>query len=131
MTEKYLAQPDLDFIAQVRSLGGETLKKCYQCATCSVACPIAPEDSPFPRKEMIAASWGLKDKLICSGDIWLCHESVREAQHQGMSFLLSDLWPLPNMPDPKHWQMQSMIRKSCLYCLEYPPSGLLSGHLLP
>ena len=74
MTEKYLAQPDLDFIAQVKSLGGETLKKCYQCATCSVACPIAPEDSPFPRKEMIAASWGLKDKLICSGDIWLCHE---------------------------------------------------------
>jgi quinone-modifying oxidoreductase, subunit QmoC len=73
MTEKYLAQPDLDFIAQVKGLGGETLKKCYQCATCSVACPIAPENSPFPRKEMIAASWGLKDKLVCSGDIWLCH----------------------------------------------------------
>ncbi len=74
MTEKYLAQPDLDFIAQVKGLGGETLKKCYQCATCSVACPIAPEDSPFPRKEMIAASWGLKDRLVNSGDIWLCHQ---------------------------------------------------------
>lgn len=74
MTEKYLAQPDLGFIAQVRGLGGDTLKKCYQCATCSVACPIAPEDSPFPRKEMIAASWGLKDKLIGNGDIWLCHQ---------------------------------------------------------
>ena len=74
MTEKYLAQPDLGFIAQLRDLGGETLKKCYQCATCSVACPIAPEDSPFPRKEMIAASWGLKDKLVSNGDIWLCHQ---------------------------------------------------------
>ncbi len=74
MTEKYLAQPDLGFIAQVRGLGGETLKKCYQCATCSVACPIAPENSPFPRKEMIAASWGLKDRLIKNGDIWLCHQ---------------------------------------------------------
>ncbi|WP_457552675.1 quinone-interacting membrane-bound oxidoreductase complex subunit QmoC [Desulfobacula sp.] len=74
MTEKYLAQPDLDFIALVRGLGGETLKKCYQCASCSVACPIAPENSPFPRKEMIAASWGLKDKLVSNGDIWLCHQ---------------------------------------------------------
>lgn len=74
MAEQYLAQPDLDFIKQVRELGGESLNKCFQCATCTIACPIAPEDSPFPRKEMIAASWGLKDKLITSGDIWLCHE---------------------------------------------------------
>lgn len=74
MSEKYLAQPDLDFIHEVIGLGGNTLKKCFQCATCSVACPIAPENSPFPRKEMIAASWGLKDKLIGNADIWLCHE---------------------------------------------------------
>jgi quinone-modifying oxidoreductase subunit QmoC len=73
MTDTYLAQPDLGFIAQIRGLGGDTLKKCYQCAPGSVACPISPENSPFPRKEMIAASWGLKDRLIKNGDIWLCH----------------------------------------------------------
>ena len=73
MAEKILLEPDVDFIKQLGSLGGESLKKCYQCATCSVACPISPDARPFPRKEMIAASWGLKDRIIKNGDIWLCH----------------------------------------------------------
>jgi quinone-modifying oxidoreductase subunit QmoC len=73
MADRYLIEPDVNFINEVAGLGGEDLKKCFQCATCSVACPISPENKPFPRKEMIAASWGLKDKLVGNGDIWLCH----------------------------------------------------------
>jgi len=71
MAEKILVEPDVDFIKQLGELGGESLKKCYQCATCSVVCPISPDIRPFPRKEMISASWGLKDKIIKNGDIWL------------------------------------------------------------
>ncbi len=73
MTDRYLAEPDLGFIKDIVGLGGADVKKCFQCATCSVACPISPDNKPFPRKEMIAASWGLKDKLVGNADIWLCH----------------------------------------------------------
>lgn len=73
MADRHLIEPDLEFIKNIREMGGDTLKKCFQCATCSVACPISPDTKPFPRKEMIAASWGLKDRLVGNADIWLCH----------------------------------------------------------
>lgn len=74
MSEQKLDTPDLEFIRSLQRAGGKDLKKCYQCATCSVVCELSPEEAPFPRKEMLWAQWGQKQRLVSDPDVWLCHQ---------------------------------------------------------
>ncbi|MEN8151969.1 MAG: 4Fe-4S dicluster domain-containing protein, partial [Planctomycetota bacterium] len=72
MSETKVVSPNLEFVNELIDGGADTLKQCMQCANCSVACELSPDDSPFPRREMILAQWGQKDELIEDPNIWMC-----------------------------------------------------------
>ncbi len=74
MSNNMLIEPSLDFAKDIADSGANCMQKCYQCATCSTVCKLSSDDSPFPRKEMMWAQWGLEDKLVNDPDIWLCHQ---------------------------------------------------------
>lgn len=69
-----MINPDIAFKRKLGTLSHSPLNQCMQCGTCSAVCSLAPADRPFPRKEMIWASWGLKDRLVGNVDVWLCHQ---------------------------------------------------------
>ena len=53
--------------------GGENLKRCFQCGTCNVACPVREIDEKYnPRKIIHMVLLGMKERVLSSDFIWLC-----------------------------------------------------------
>ena len=53
--------------------GGELVKRCFDCGTCTGVCPVSQSGSGFdPRKILHMIRLGLKDQLLNSSVIWHC-----------------------------------------------------------
>jgi heterodisulfide reductase subunit C len=62
-----------DFIDELlRVPGGERLKECIQCGTCSGSCPVAYYMDNPPRKLFAMVRAGLRDRVLSSNSLWLC-----------------------------------------------------------
>jgi len=53
--------------------GGENIKLCFACGTCTAACPVAAVDNEFnPRKIIRMVLLGLRREVLSSPLIWRC-----------------------------------------------------------
>ncbi len=53
--------------------GGENLKLCYACGTCTACCPVAESDPEFnPRKIIRQVLLGMRREVLSSPALWRC-----------------------------------------------------------
>ncbi len=53
--------------------GGENIKYCFQCGTCTSGCPVAELDSKYnPRRIIRMAILGMRERVLSGDFIWLC-----------------------------------------------------------
>ncbi len=107
-----LLTSDSDAVLRIMQLGAEHLGKCYQCGTCSVVCPLTPDDQAFPRKEMVWAQWGLKDKLLQDGDVWLCHQCNECSTHCPREAFPGDLMAAVRSYQIEHYAAPKALGKA-------------------
>ncbi|MBE0480309.1 MAG: 4Fe-4S dicluster domain-containing protein [Dehalococcoidia bacterium] len=62
-----------DFLNDICSLpGGEDIRLCIQCGTCSASCPNASKMEFAPRELIAMARAGLRKEVLTSNSMWLC-----------------------------------------------------------
>jgi nitrate reductase gamma subunit len=58
---------------EVIELGGDGIRNCYQCGTCTAVCPLSETSSTNFRKTIKYVQLGLKEKLLGDMTPWLCY----------------------------------------------------------
>lgn len=84
---------DLSFAEEVMSYpGGEHLRKCFACGTCTAGCPISEIDEDYsPRKIIRQILFGMREEVLTSPAIWFCLVCYRCFAHCPQNVNFPDL----------------------------------------
>ena len=53
--------------------GGEMIRFCFQCGTCTASCPVRAVEERFnPRRIIRMALMGMRNEVLTSSFVWLC-----------------------------------------------------------
>jgi quinone-modifying oxidoreductase subunit QmoC len=64
---------DPGFAGEIAAIpGGERLRECIQCGTCSAVCPLSAYMDYTPRRLIAMTEAGMKDEVLGSFSIWVC-----------------------------------------------------------
>lgn len=72
-SEKKESQLKESFLRQIKNIpGGESLKKCIQCGTCTGTCPVSYTMDITPREIIALFRAGDIESILSSRTIWIC-----------------------------------------------------------
>ena len=72
--------------------GGEKIKNCFSCGTCTASCPVRKIDEKFnPRQIIRMALLGMKEKVFKSDFVWLCTACYSCQERCPQDVMISDL----------------------------------------
>ena len=88
-----ISEMDLSFADEVMSYpGGEHLRKCFACGTCTAGCPISEIDPDYnPRRIIRQILFGMREEVLTSPGIWYCLVCYRCYAHCPQNVNFPDL----------------------------------------
>ena len=84
---------DTKFADEVISYpGGEHLRKCFACGTCTAGCPVSEIDDDYsPRRLIRQILFGMREEVLTSPTIWYCLVCYRCLAHCPQNVNFPDL----------------------------------------
>ncbi len=88
-----ISKLDPKFKDEVASVpGGEHIKRCFLCGTCSAGCPVHEMSDEYnPRKIIRMILLGMRDKVLSSNFVWLCSTCYTCRERCPQDVRLSDI----------------------------------------